>query len=1314
MVFLTQIPRRMKNYLLKRTPFFVCVCILSVLFLMPVRKAKASHIVGGEVTWKCVVEGGVSKYQFKLVIYRDCWKGFDQGANQTLNALGLNGVFDPVRNAGRISNPTSIRMTRSILVDIAPPCDFPAGSLPLSCTNKDPGTVEKSVYYSDPIDFYGIEPPTDPNSPYAFYWETCCRNGSINNGFDNDGVAFVSKMYPYYPNGSTTARPVDQCFDNSPDFSESPASLFYTSGIDFVFNNNAIDMDLDELYYEQEDPIINSDYIITRQDPAELWANYPEYNKNNPFGLAPDQHYFDNNTGEYTFKPINAGFYVYAVKVVSKKCDQIVSEVFRDLQVINLTPTIEQSTNRFPTLYKPFNNNTSNYMSVTAGDTIKFPIIVRDSLPTAGAGLSPQDINITVNGMAMGALNASTTVGCPYPPCAVISKVEKFDYDVDPTLEKSIPIENTPGEVFGLGYELGASYDDTVWFYWPTQCSNLAKVDNCNGLTSSLYNFVVTTQDNFCSVPGKTIRTFAINVLPPDFYRSPPIHCITYDYTTGWVSLDWTTSTGDPKTFKWYEIFRDNISIDTLFDISTFSYIDSIPGATDNSVYYVRSVNNCGLNDEVFPVSPIKLEAVFHRSNQARILWNPIRTPGLASQGNYRVYRSSTLNPPTWVEITDADGNLTNTSAIDNYNLCGDTTLYKVEQEDDLGCVSISNIDTIIHPELLARVSSDTVCFGEPTVFHIDTLGGGISPYSTVRWLGTDGMSGGHLDTLVYTFPSPGMKYYTFTVIDSKGCRIDINDSIYVRPLPDFEIVQQPICPDRPVNFEVNINSTVPIITYAWEGDFDGMGNPNFISDQPNPVWVFFTDGGEGPGRGRFPITLTLTDLNGCIKTVYDTVETGDPYIDILTDNSECLNPQTDSIRIEPFFLPKPYTTVQWFDDATGELVYDLGDILPVSVLAGRRYIDLRVKIETSVGCSGEGVKSFQISPAFEFSADSVCVGDPIKFELDFAHRSDTANFSYLWELTESDISTDRRPLFTYITAGPKEIFLTVTDNINGCKTFYRDTFEVKYPLQFSVGLIPACAGEEVLFFPDMVPGVPGNDTAWRWSINEYPDLTPNNTIYSNERTPSFIFPATDGYYRIILDVNDANTGCWTTRDTIIKVLNQPDITFDVDSLNCSGKLTKFLSKVIGNSAPYSYEWTGDDNFESVEVNPTHVYPDGTALYEVTLSVTNIHGCVVSLTKNVRVCDDKTTVVKVPDVFTPQAESRNTLQVYVGNVQEYEIRIYNRWGIEVFYSNDPLKSWDGKDASGNFVPVGTYVYVVNASGSGKRNLLTKGTVAVLR
>lgn len=42
---------------------------------------------------------------------------------------------------------------------------------------------------------------------------------------------------------------------------------------------------------------------------------------------------------------------------------------------------------------------------------------------------------------------------------------------------------------------------------------------------------------------------------------------------------------------------------------------------------------------------------------------------------------------------------------------------------------------------------------------------------------------------------------------------------------------------------------------------------------------------------------------------------------------------------------------------------------------------------------------------------------------------------------------------------------------------------------------------------------------------------------------------------------------------------------------------------------------------------------------------------------------------------------------------QFNIKIYNRWGILVFESDNPGHKWDGKTGNGNDAPMGNYIWL---------------------
>lgn len=89
--------------------------------------------------------------------------------------------------------------------------------------------------------------------------------------------------------------------------------------------------------------------------------------------------------------------------------------------------------------------------------------------------------------------------------------------------------------------------------------------------------------------------------------------------------------------------------------------------------------------------------------------------------------------------------------------------------------------------------------------------------------------------------------------------------------------------------------------------------------------------------------------------------------------------------------------------------------------------------------------------------------------------------------------------------------------------------------------------------------------------------------------------------------------------------------------------------------------------------------------------------------------------VWVPNIFTPGRDNNNRFlpkTMFVKD-QEYTMRIYNRFGLLVFETNDINEAWDGR-YKGKVVPAASYVYIIQYLGDDNYSNIIKGTVTVLK
>jgi gliding motility-associated-like protein len=67
----------------------------------------------------------------------------------------------------------------------------------------------------------------------------------------------------------------------------------------------------------------------------------------------------------------------------------------------------------------------------------------------------------------------------------------------------------------------------------------------------------------------------------------------------------------------------------------------------------------------------------------------------------------------------------------------------------------------------------------------------------------------------------------------------------------------------------------------------------------------------------------------------------------------------------------------------------------------------------------------------------------------------------------------------------------------------------------------------------------------------------------------------------------------------------------------------------------------------------------------------------------------------VPNVFSPNSDGFNDFFTIPGLPIGSSLHVFNRWGNEVFNSDNYLNNWDGKTSTGIDVSDGIYFYVIN-------------------
>jgi gliding motility-associated-like protein len=245
------------------------------------------------------------------------------------------------------------------------------------------------------------------------------------------------------------------------------------------------------------------------------------------------------------------------------------------------------------------------------------------------------------------------------------------------------------------------------------------------------------------------------------------------------------------------------------------------------------------------------------------------------------------------------------------------------------------------------------------------------------------------------------------------------------------------------------------------------------------------------------------------------------------------------------------------------------------------------------------------------------------------------------------------------------------------------------------------CTKDTVFFSHDGAHDV----NKWTWSINAFPPIT--------TQTASAIFSASS-INQVKLSVS--NGVCTDSVLQTITLNNEVKASFTADDIICPEDKLTVTNTSTGTID--SWRW----NFGSLATSyikdpPPFLFPtlSREIKYPVKLVVTNqALGCSDSVTKLITVLDFCTT--DVPTGFTPNNDGlndnfgpHNALKA-----DNYQFRIYNRWGQLLFESNDWKKRWDGK-FKGSLQGTGTYVWMLTYTNRDTgQKVLKKGTVTMIR
>ncbi len=197
---------------------FVRLFIYVLGVLLPGMEAHATHIVGADFTY--VQIPGTSRYQIQLKLFQDCLTGDPQAIAQD-DPANISVFYGDGTPFGKRKIPAAEQITV--------PLNFAN-----ECINNPPRTCLKRTTF-----IWEENLPPDTRG-YTIAYQRCCRNGSINNIVNPEGVGAT-----YF----CTIPPIPRSNNSSAVFKNNPPQIICINN-PLVYDNSATDPDGDSLSYE--------------------------------------------------------------------------------------------------------------------------------------------------------------------------------------------------------------------------------------------------------------------------------------------------------------------------------------------------------------------------------------------------------------------------------------------------------------------------------------------------------------------------------------------------------------------------------------------------------------------------------------------------------------------------------------------------------------------------------------------------------------------------------------------------------------------------------------------------------------------------------------------------------------------------------------------------------------------------------------------------------------------------------------------------------------------------------------------------------
>lgn len=610
------------------------------------------------------------------------------------------------------------------------------------------------------------------------------------------------------------------------------------------------------------------------------------------------------------------------------------------------------------------------------------------------------------------------------------------------------------------------------------------------------------------------------------------------------------------------------------------------------------------------------------------------------------------------------------------------TNTYSVTVTDAFQCQGTDDIDVTFNPIPTVNLGNDAdICTGQSVTLDAGNAG------ASYLWSTTD---------VTQTISVNATGTYTVTVTDANNCTASDAKDVTVHALPTVNLGSDiSTCIGQPVTLDAGNAGA----TYVWSTTATSQ---TISPTTSNTYSVTVTDAYQCVGTDDILVTFNPlptvslgNDQTLCAgqPVTLDAGNVGATYAWSTTATSQTINPTTTGTytvtvtdangctgtdNVSVTFVPVP--VVNLGNDVSvcfGQTVtLDAGNAganFHWSSNQASQTINPTTSGSYAVTVTNGGIcvdsdrveVNFLPLPVPTVHDTSTCIGDTIVLD------AGISGAQYAW----SNNATTQ----TTAVATENDYTVTVTDanNCSGTKTAHIG-FHVAGSIDLGTDTF-LCPGQQIVLDATF------NGARYNWS--------------TGSTSPS-INVTQPGTYQVALTVNNH---C-TFGDTIeVGELTEVAVTLQ-DSSICPGDVLLLDATNPGAS----YVWSTGQTSSTIQVSDTGTYA---------VSVTNqCNSAAASMAVTFKDCDCH---IYLPNVFSPNGDGINDVYKvarFCDSLQNFEMKIFDRWGELVFKTNDPNQGWDGV-YHGNMSEPGVFAVVVTYSGKESDyyvDRIKKGSITLMR